>query len=55
MDRWSMQHHFAEMAFVIKTESVTPTSVVAERSFKDVRVLATILYYFGYRNGVKDQ
>jgi hypothetical protein len=53
MDRWTVQHHTATMALFIKTVSVTATNVVADSSFKDVRVLATILYYFGYRNGVK--
>ena len=28
-------------------------SLVSESSFKDVRVPATIIYYYGYRNGVK--
>jgi hypothetical protein len=53
MERWSVQHCVWQWSYLSKQSLLQLNSVVSDSSFKDVRVLATILYYCGYQNGVK--
>jgi len=54
MERWSVHHHnSAAVEFYSSKQSLLqPHSVVSDSRFKDVRLLASMLYC-GYRNGIR--
>jgi hypothetical protein len=52
MEHWSVQHRIAAVELFIKTESVTATQLGFDSIFRDVMLLAAILCYCVYRNGV---
>jgi hypothetical protein len=52
MECWSVQNRIAAVELFIKTESVTATQLGFDSIFRDVMLLAAILCYCGYQNGV---
>ena len=53
MKQWSVQHHTAEVVKLSKQSLLQLDSVVSQSTFKDVMLLAAVMWYCGNWNGIK--